>query len=153
MKHNYGYYYKNELWNSEAYDELTKYARDLLQALLTQLKRANVRNRSKRRKEWIIVNNGKISFTMAQFIELKGSSKASYIRARNQLIKNGLIKQTYVGGNYPGDCSKYEILISDDILKNKQRWRRYPNENWESEIIKEPNTRVGVKTRFKKNEK
>ena len=50
-----------------------------------------------------------------------------------------------------GDMNTYELLINSELApQSKQRWRRYPNENWEHEIPKVKDYAVGRRTRFKK---
>ncbi len=145
-----GYYYRNDFWFSPAYLSLNKASRDLLHCFLTELKR--IRRKHSRRNEWIIINNGKVSFTVLQFKELCGYSKQSYRNARNQLIKNGIIIQTYQGGNCRGDMAQYTLLCTDDLITSKQRWRLFPQKNWEDDIPKSNKQRVGSKTQWKPGE-
>ena len=50
-----------------------------------------------------------------------------------------------------GDMNTYELLINSELIPQfRQRWRRYPDENWEHEIPKVKDYAVGKKTRFKK---
>ncbi len=141
-----GYFYKAELLFSTAYVELTKTARDLLHCMVYEL--TFVKNNKNGRYSY--PNNGKVSYTERQFKEEFGYSSNTYIKGRNQLIKNGLIRQTYRGGMCRGDMATYKILITPDLRESEMRWLRYPMENWEKEIPKNKNTLVGVKTRFKK---
>ena len=145
---NKGYYYKNEFWFHPAYFLLNKASRDLLQCLLTELDRRRLKNTN--RKEWIITNNGKISFTALQFKKLCGYQRQTYINARNQLIKHGIIIQTYQGGNYRGDMATYKILCTDDIKTADQRWRLYPNNDYANDIPKSNINRVGRETQWPK---
>ena len=84
-----------------------------------------------------------------QFKEEFGHASNTYLSARDRLIKNGLIKQTYRGGMCRGDMATYKILITPDLRESELRWLRYPKQNWAKEIPKNKNTLVGVKTRFK----
>ena len=95
-------------------------------------------------------NNGEISFSEAEFKANGLGCSATYIKARNQLIKVGFIKVTYRGGMARGDMNKYKLLWVDDVRHDKMRWKRYPNENWEHEIPKVKDYIVGRETRFKK---
>ncbi len=147
---NKGYFYRNEFWFSPAYSSLNKASRDLLQCFLTELKRVNVK--SSRRKEWIIINNGKVSFTVLQFKKLCGYCKQTYINARNQLIKNGIIIRTYQGGNCKGNMAQYKLLCTDDIKTTDQLWRLYPEKDYANDIPKSNKKRVGSKTQWQKGE-
>ena len=58
----------------------------------------NLRRIANRTGQIITLDNDSISFTEIQFREFFGYCSATYLKARNQLIKVGLIKQTYRGG-------------------------------------------------------
>jgi len=127
---------------SDAYVDLPKSARDLLHCLVFEL-------RYKTHKRGLsYYNNGDVSFTEIQFKEEFGYASNTYITARNKLIRNGLIRQTYQGGFGPGDMATYKVLITRDLNPKEMRWLRYPDENWEKEIPRR-NPQVGVETRFK----
>ena len=50
-----------------------------------------------------------------------------------------------------GDMNTYELLINSELApQSRQRWRRYPDENWEHEIPKVKDYAVGKRTRLKK---
>ena len=50
-----------------------------------------------------------------------------------------------------GDMNTYQLLINSELSSQlKQRWKQYPNENWEHEIPKVKDYAVGRATRFKK---
>lgn len=139
-----GYFFKQELLFSKAYTDLPKSARDLLHCFVFELKYSKGRG-----KRYIYYNNGEVSYTEIQFKEEFGRASNTYLTARNRLIKNGLIKQTYRGGMIRGDMSTYKILITPDLHPREMRWLRYPGENWEMDIPKMKNNMVGVETRFK----
>lgn len=147
---NKGAYYKNEFWFSPAYQTLNKASRDLLQCFMTELRRT--RRKHSKRKEYIIINNGEISFTVLQFNKLCGYSKQTHKNARNQLITNGIIVQTYEGGHCKGDMAQYKLLCTDDIITSQQRWRQFPEKSWECDIPKSNKQRVGSETQWKKGE-
>ena len=137
-----GFFFKYELLFSDAYVDLPKSGRDLLHCLVFELK-------YKRHKRGVsYYNNGDVSFTEIQFKEEFGCASNTYITARNRLIRNGLIRQTYQGGFCRGDMATYKILITSDINPREMRWLKYPDENWEHEIPRSK-TRVGAETRFK----
>jgi len=138
-----GFFFKYELLFSTSYLELTKSARDLLHCLIMELKF------SKKNKRISYPNNGSVSYTEIQFKEEFGRASNTYLAARNQLINNGLIRQTYKGGMCRGDMATYKILITPDLHPREMRWLRYPKENWEHEIPKQKKYQVGIGTRFK----
>ena len=132
----------NELYYSDAYQELHLSSRNLLHMLLNER-----RWKGKGRKRECI-NNGQIKINQKQFMEIHGYTDETIRRARNQLIEVGLIFITYKGGRCRGDCNEYKILYE----AFPARWRTYPEDNWKNEIPKEPNNLVGIKTRWKKGE-
>ena len=141
-----GFYYSNDLWYSKGYQDLRKSSRELLHCFCNEIRWSG------KGKNRTYVNNGKLSFTELQFKVRYGSCSATYLTARNQLIKCGFIKQTYRGGYARGDMAKYELLIVSGVKRDNQRWRRYPEKNWESDIPKPKKQLVGVATQFKKGE-
>ena len=46
--------------------------------------------------------------------------------------------------------AKYEVLIVSGVKLQDQRWRKYPEKNWEGDIPKPKKQLVGVSTQFKK---
>lgn len=141
---NGGFYYSNDLWFSKAYQKLTQSSRDLLHCFIIERKWTG------RGKKQVITNNSSISFTEVQFKEIFGYSSATYLKARNQLIECGFIKQTYRGGMCRGDMAKYTILCLQGVLSTEQRWREYPDKNWINEIPKPKKQLIGVETQWKK---
>ena len=96
--------------------------------------------------------NGELSFTESQYRSLIGRSKSTYINAIKTLICRGFIKVTHRGGGGRGDRSTYKVLVSEQLSKDEQRWRRYPAENWEDEILKAKDNLIGKKTQWKKGQ-
>jgi hypothetical protein len=143
LRVNAGFFFKYELLFSTSYLELTKSARDLLHCLTMELKFSKKDNRIS------YPNNGSVSYTEIQFKEEFGRASNTYLKARNQLIKNGLIRQTSRGGMCRGDMATYKILITRDLHPREMRWLRYPKENWEHDIPKQKKYQVGIGTRFK----
>ena len=139
-----GFFFKYKLLFSPSYLELTKSARDLLHCLTMELKYSKGRG-----KRYVYYNNGEVSYTEIQFKEEFGRASNTYLTARNQLIKNGLIRQNYRGGMCRGDMATYKILITSDLHPREMRWLRYPKENWEHKIPKSKKSQVGIGTRFK----
>ena len=143
LRANAGFFFKYELLFSTSYLELTKSARDLLHCLIMELKF------SRKDNQISYPNNGSVSYTEIQFKEEFGRASNTYLTARNQLIKNGLIRLTYRGGMCRGDMATYKILITSDLHPREMRWLRYPKENWECDIPKPKKYQVGIGTRFK----
>ena len=144
LRANAGFFFKYELLFNPSYLELTKSARDLLHCLTMELKYSRGRG-----KKIVYYNNGEVSYTEIQFKEEFGRASNTYLTARNQLIKNGLIRQTYKGGMCRGDMATYKILITRDLHPREMRWLLYPKENWECDIPKQKKYQVGIGTRFK----
>tara|TARA_Y100000591_G_C21393731_1_gene479444 strand:+ start:118 stop:603 length:486 start_codon:yes stop_codon:yes gene_type:complete len=143
----------NRFYWSEAFQSLTKSAQNLLFCFVTELRFTGDRG-LKRGKPFSYTNNGRLSFTETEFRKQGLGASGTYISARNQLVKVGLIRITYRGGMARGDMNTYELLINSELaIQSKQRWRRYPYENWEHEIPKVKDYAVGKKTRFKKSKK
>ena len=142
LSRNAGFIFKAELLFSDAYVDLPKSGRDLLHCLVFELKYV------KHKRMVSYYNNGKVSFTEIQFKEEFGCASNTYITARNRLIRNGLIKQTYRGGFHRGDMATYKVLITSDLNPREMRWLKYPDKNWEHEIPRSK-TKIGIKTRFK----
>ena len=149
IKMNKGWFYRNELWFSKAYHKLPIAARNLLQCLVTEINKVQ----NTRTKKWKEQRNGEVSFTESQFRKLTGYTKVTFNTSKNILVERGLIKITHLGGGGgSGDRSMYEVLICDDVPKEKQRWRRYPKENWKHEVPKRKNNLIGKKTQWKKGQ-
>ena len=138
----------NRFYWSEAYQSLTISGRNLLLCMVAELRFTG----SRKKKTFAYTNNGKVSFTEYEWKEQDLGASQTYLNARNSLIKVGFIRTTYRGGMARGDMNTYELLINSELaLQSKQRWRRYPNENWEHEIPKVKDYAVGKETRFKKS--
>jgi len=134
-----------QLWNSVAFQGLTKPALNLLFALATEL-----RYTQKRRKSKTYFNNGEVGFPHSLFKTKYKASKGTYLKARNQLIERGLIRLTHPGGTTRGDFAKYEVLIMSEMSSSDKRWLQFPEQNWANEIPSHKEMSVGKMTRFKK---
>ena len=132
------------LYWSEAYQALNISARNLMMCFYTELRWTG---KSKNRT---FINNGKISFSEAEFKFNKLGASQTYINARNKLIEVGFIKVTYRGGMARGDMNQYKLLWIEGVKHDEMRWKRYPKESWEHEIPKVKDYAVGRGTRFKK---
>ena len=148
VKMNKGWFYRNDVWFSKAYLSMPISARDLLQCLATEINKVQ----NKRTKKWEETRNGELSFTEAQYIKITGRCKGTYYNSIKELIRRGFIKINHRGGGGSGDRSTFNMLISQEMAKKEQRWRRYPAENWEHEIPKAKDNLVGKKTQWKKGQ-
>ena len=142
-----GCFYHNDVWFSPAYQKLTIGARDLLQCLYTEISKAKIK------RKWKELNNGELSFTERDYKVLTGRCSSTYLNARNQLIEVGFIELTHRGGACRGDRAMYKILFGiKSMHKEKEKWRRYPDENWKKDIPKSKGMTIGIKTRWKKGQ-
>ena len=140
----------NKLYWSDAFQSLTKSAQNLLFCMIAELRFTG--ERGSKSKPFSYTNNKRLSFSESEFRKQGLGASGTYISARNQLVRVGLIRITYRGGMARGDMNTYELLINSELVpQSKQRWRRYPNENWEHEIPKVKDYAVGKETRFKKS--
>ena len=48
--------------------------------------------------------------------------------------------------------AKYKILALTELPKVEERWRNYPEQNWESDIPKSKGLTIGKNTRWKKGQ-
>ena len=106
---------------------------------------------SRKKKTFAYTNNGKIAFTEYEWKKQGLGVSNTYLRARNQLIRGGLIKITYRGGMSRGDRNTYELLFIEGVKRDDKRWKSSPKENWEHEIPTVKDFMVGRETRFKKS--
>ena len=140
----------NKLYWSVAFQSLNKSAQNLLFCMIAELRFTG--ERGSKSKPFSYTNNKRLSFSESEFRKQGLGVSGTYISARNQLIRVGLIRITYRGGMARGDMNTYELLINSQLApQSKQRWRRYPDENWEDEIPKVKDFAVGRETRFKKS--
>ena len=140
----------NKLYWSDAFQSLTKSAQNLLFCMIAELRFTG--ERGSKSNPFSYTNNKRLSFSESEFRKQGLGASGTYISARNQLVRVGLIRITYRGGMARGDMNTYELLINSQLApQSKQRWRRYPNENWEHEIPKVKDYAVGKDTRFKKS--
>ena len=135
--------YERLYW-SEVYQSLNISARNLMMCFYAEL-RWTGKGRNK-----TFINNGKISFSEAEFKFNKLGASQTYINARNKLIEVGFIKVTYRGGMARGDMNQYKLLWVEGVKHDEMRWKRFPNKNWADEIPKVKDYAVGRGTRFKK---
>ena len=142
-----GCFYRNDVWFSPAYQKLSLSARDLLQCLYTEISKTKIK------RDWVAFKNGELSFTESEYKQLTGRCSSTYLNARNKLIEVGFIEMTHRGGSCRGDRAMYKILFGiGGMSEEKEKWRRYPKENWKEKIPKSRGMTVGSKTRWKKGQ-
>ena len=98
---------------------------------------------------WRTANNGKIDLSIKSEIAKdfhKGSDTIS--NGVHRLIWLGVIRITKIGG-MEKQKHHYEILLPNYVKQEKQRWRKFPQENWEDDVPKSKNSPIGIETRFK----
>ena len=132
-----GFYYPVFMRLSPAYQELPISARNLLYLMAITAKYDIVKNEKHHR------NNGRIGLPESEFRRYYNRASQTYYNARDQLITNGLIKQTRQGGYGVGDYATYKLLFLSDVRSNHQRWRKYPEKNWEHEIPESKRSVIG----------
>ena len=140
----HGFYLSVDLASSPAYLDLHESSRALFYHFAIAAKFDWVKGEKHHR------NNGRIGFPESEFRKYYDCVSQTYYNARDQLIKNGFIVQTRQGGYGPKDYATYKLLYLNDVLKNHQRWRDYPDKTWEKDIPKSKHSVIGKDTRFKK---
>ena len=100
----------------------------------------------KNKKDWVASNNGQIEIDSAKMRKKLGICKATCTNGIHKLIKVGFITLTRVGGNRV--CHMYKILYQV-VLEREERWRKFPEKNWEDECPKAPDNLIGKGSRFK----
>tara|TARA_Y100001968_G_scaffold80794_1_gene71923 strand:+ start:395 stop:919 length:525 start_codon:yes stop_codon:yes gene_type:complete len=131
-------------FESQSYRELTKSELEIFIYIRACLKYANTGK--KRKVKWEASNNGDIEISMEKMRKKISISKQTCSKGVHKLIKVGFIKLTRLGRNKT--CHMYKVLY-DVVPQSEERWRKYPEQDWEHECPKTPNTLIGVKTRFK----
>ena len=141
-----GVWMTNALFFSPAYQALSRSSINLFHCLMNELRF------TKKRGKRIFTNNGEVSLAEVQFKEMFSCASQTYLNARDKLIEVGLIKLTYRGGMGSGDMTKYKILALTDLPKDEQRWLKYPDSNWKSDIPTAKGLTIGKDTRWKKGQ-
>jgi len=130
-----GIYITRDILESDAYWDLTGVAPQVY--MVFRMKCVFADRTIGKRKERIIVNNGEITYTYLEALNNHWIPKSNFLRARDQLIKVGLIEIVEDGGCH--HTTKYAI---------SNNWRNYPEKTFERS---KSGNLVGVKTRWKKD--
>ena len=130
-----GTYIKRDILESDAYWDLTGAAPQIY--MVFRLKCVFTDRTIGKRKERIIVNNGEITYTFVEACKNHKIPKSTFLRARDQLIKVGLIEIAEDGGCH--HTTKYSI---------SNNWRNYPEQTFERP---KSGNLVGMKTRWTKD--
>ena len=130
-----GIYIVRDILESDAYWDLTGAAPQIY--MVFRMKCIFGHRSIGKREGRIIVNNGEITYTFVEASDNHRIPKSNFLRARDQLIKVGLIEIAENGGSH--HTTKYSI---------SNNWRNYPEQTFER--AKSGNL-VGIKTRWKKD--
>jgi len=130
-----GIYIEQDIINSDAFWDLTGIAPQVYMVFL--LKRRLSDKGFGKDKARIVANNGEITYTFVEACKNHKIPKSTFLRARDQLIKVGLIEIAVDGGCH--HTTKYSI---------SNNWRNYPKQTFERS---KSGNLVGVKTRWKKD--
>ena len=130
-----GIFIEREILESDAYWHLTGAAPQVYMVFL--MKRELSDKGFGKDKARIVVNNGEITYTYLEALNNHWIPKSNFLRARDQLIKVGLIEIAEDGGCH--HTTKYSI---------SNNWRNYPEQTFERS---KSGNLVGVKTRWKKD--
>jgi len=130
-----GTYIKRDILESDAYWDLTGAAPQIY--MVFRMKCVFADRTIGKRKERIIVNNGEITYTYLEAQNNHRIPKSNFLRARDQLIKVGLIEIAEDGGCH--HTTKYSI---------SNNWQNYPEQTFERP---KSGNLVGIKTRWTKD--
>ena len=130
-----GIYIERDILESDAYWDLTGAAPQVY--MVFRMKRVFSDKGFGKNKARIVVNNGEIIYTFVEAWKKHSIPKSTFLRARDQLIKVGLIEIAEDGGCH--HTTKYAI---------SNNWRNYPEQTFERP---KSGNLVGMKTRWKKD--
>ena len=130
-----GIYIERDILESDAYWHLTGSAPQVYMVFL--MKRILSDKAFGKDKARIVANNGEITYTYLEAQNNHRIPKSNFLRARDQLIKVGLIEIAEDGGCH--HTTKYAI---------SNNWMNYPEQTFERP---KSGNLVGVKTRWKKD--
>ena len=130
-----GIYITRDILESAAYWHLTGAAPQVYMVFL--MKRELSDKGFGKDKARIVVNNGEITYTYLEALNNHWIPKSNFLRARDQLIKVGLIEIAEDGGCH--HTTKYAI---------SNNWRNYPEQTFERS---KSGNLVGMKTRWTKD--
>ena len=133
---------------SEAWAVLTKSQIEVFIYIWSCLQWAQIK--IKKKKKWVVSNNGVIEISTSIMRKKLNISKGTCTTAIHKLIAVGLIRLTRVGQN--NVCHKYKVLYFV-VPPAEERWRKYPEKNWEHECPKSPDNLIGRKTQYKSHPK
>ena len=130
-----GIFIEREILESDAFWDLKGAAPQVYMVFL--MKRILSDKPFGKNKVRLIANNGEITYTFKEACKNHRIPKSTFLRARDQLIKVGLIEIAEDGGCH--HTTKYAI---------SNNWRNYPEQTFERS---KSGNLVGVKTRWKKD--
>ena len=130
-----GIYLNQELITSEAFWALNGAAYKVF--MVFRMKCVWAKSFIGKKEVKVIVNNGEITYTFVEAWNNHRIPKSTFLRARDQLIKVGLIEIAEYGGCH--HTTKYAI---------SNNWRNYPEQTFERS---KSGNLVGIKTRWTKD--
>ena len=130
-----GTYIKRDILESDAYWDLTGAAPQIY--MVFRMKCIFGHRSIGKREGKIVANNGAITYTFVEACNSHRIPKSTFLRARDQLIKVGLIEIAEDGGCH--HTTKYSI---------SNNWRNYPEQTFGRP---KSGNLVGIKTRWKKD--
>jgi hypothetical protein len=133
-------YVSKTLFNSPAWWSLGATACKVYMIFLTKRQMSEIKvpgKPGKREKEWVVRNNGEITFTYTEAKERYGIKPSRFVRAIDGLVRAGLIDIAHSGVGLHKDVTLY--AISD-------RWKLYGT----PEFVKAERPKRGIKLGFKK---
>ena len=130
-----GIFIERDILESDAYWDLTGSAPQIYMVFL--MKRVLSNKSFGKDKARLIANNGEITYTFVEAWKNHRIPKSTFLRARDQLIRAGLIEIAEDGGCH--HTTKYAI---------SNNWRNYPEQTFERS---KSGNLVGIKTRWTKD--
>ena len=129
-----GIFIERDILESDAFWDITSVGTQVYMVFL--MKRVLSDKSFGKDKARIVANNGEITYTFVEARKNHKIPKSTFLRARDQLIKVGLIEIAEDGGSH--HTTKYAI---------SNNWRNYPEQTFERP---KSGNLVGIKTRWKK---
>ena len=130
-----GIFIERDILESDAFWDITSVGTQVYMVFL--MKRVLSDKPFGKDKVRLIANNGEITYTFKEAYKNHKIPKSTFLRARDQLIKVGLIEIAEYGGNH--HTNKYTI---------SQNWKNYPEQTFERP---KSGNLVGMKTRWTSN--
>jgi hypothetical protein len=115
---------EKRLIESQAYRRLSGKAPQVLTDFLGKRQLKKKRGRDSRREEWVITNNGNITYTYEE-AQKRGMSRPAFVRALDNLIDHGFLDIAQTGAGLFKSCTLYAL---------SERWKSWGT----SEFVAKP---------------